>query len=177
MTRTFIRLAVTTALLLAAVPLIAQQQKIGYVNSETILKELPEAKDAQGKLEAMVKNWQDQLDQMSNALKAKYDDYQKKQALLNDAAKQEQQQKLIDEEQKMNQFRQDKFGQQGELALQRDKLMTPIRDRVMKVIEQVAKEQKVAFMFDKAGDVLLLYADKTADYTYIVLDRLKRGSK
>ena len=171
--------AVLTALL--AFALLAQpvgaQPKLGYVNSETILKELPEAKDAQQKLETIVKVWQDELEKMSKDLQGKYEDYQKKSAMWTETAKQAEQKKLIDQEQKVNQYRQDKFGQQGELAVQREKMMTPIREKILKTIETVAKEQQVSFMFDKAGDVLLLYADKSADYTYEVLNRLIKDVK
>lgn len=153
------------------------QLKIGYVNSETILKELPEAKDAKEKLAAIVKGWNDEIEKMSKDLQEKYEDYQKKQGLYNEQTKQTEQKKLIDQEQKMNEYRQQKFGQQGELALQQDRVMQPIKEKVFKAIEQVAKEQKLAFVFDKAGDVLLLYAEKSADYTFIVIDRLKRGGK
>ena len=171
--------AVLTALM--ALSLLAQpvsaQVKLGYVNSETILKELPEAKEAQQKLEIIVKAWQDEMEKMSKDLQAKYEDYQKKSAMWTESAKQAEQKKLIDQEQKVNQYRQDKFGQQGELALQREKMMTPIREKILRTIETVAKEQQVSFMFDKAGDVLLLYADKSADYTYEVLNRLIKDVK
>ena len=168
--------ALVLACFIAASPAHAQQ-KIGYVNSETILKELPEAKDAKEKLAAIVKGWNDEIEKMSKDLQEKYEDYQKKQGLYNEQTKQSEQKKLIEQEQKMNEYRQQKFGQQGELALQQDKVMQPIKEKVFKAIEQVAKEQKLSFVFDKAGDVLLLYADKGADYTFIVIDRLKRGGK
>ena len=75
--------AVLTALL--AFALLAQpvgaQPKLGYVNSETILKELPEAMDAQQKLETIVKVWQDELEKMSKDLQGKYEDNQKKSAM------------------------------------------------------------------------------------------------
>ena len=45
----------------------------------------------------------------------------------------------------------------------------------MKGIQEVAKEEGMNFVFDKAGDVLLLYADAQYDITYKVLDKLKRG--
>ncbi len=156
---------------------VSAQQKIGYVNSETIIKELPEAKEAQAKLESIVKTWQEELERMSKSLQEKYEAYQKQQAMLNDATKQQKQKDLIEEEQKVNQYKQEKFGQQGELAMQREKVMTPIREKILKAIEKVAKDEKVSFMFDKAGDVLLLYAEASNDYTFKVLDRLKRGGK
>ncbi|MCX6137390.1 MAG: OmpH family outer membrane protein [Ignavibacteriales bacterium] len=172
-------IAVLTAIIglaLVAQP-VSAQVKLGYVNSETILKELPEAKEAQQKLETIVKGWQDELEKMSKDLQAKYEDYQKKSAMWTEAAKQAEQKKLIDQEQKVNQYRTDKFGQQGELAMQREKMMTPIREKILRTIEVVAKDQQVSFMFDKAGDVLLLYADKSADYTYEVLNRLIKDLK
>lgn len=153
------------------------QQKIGYVNSEKVLAELPEAKQAQAQLEGVVKGWQDELEKMSKALQSKYEDYQKQQSMMNDATKQTKQKELVDEEQKINQYKQDKFGQQGELAAQREKMMKPIQDKVFRAIERVAKEQKLAFVLDKATDIPVLYADPQFDYTYKVIDNLKRGSK
>jgi outer membrane protein len=149
--------------------------KIGYVDSDTILKNLPEAKDAQDKLAAIAKNWQDELDKMSKNLQAEYEDYQKKQAMYNDATRQTEQQKLVDEQQKVQKYNEDKFGQKGEFAMQRDKLMTPIRDKILKAIQKVAKDEKLSFVFDKAGDAVVLYADASYDITYKVLDRMKRS--
>ncbi len=153
------------------------QQKVGYVNSEKILQELPAAKEAKDSLALIVKVWQNEIDRMSKSLQEKYEDYKKKQGLYNEQTKLTEQQKLVEEEQRMNEFRQQKFGQQGELALQQDRLMAPIKDKVFTAIKQVAAENKLSFVFDKAGDVLLLYAEPSADYTFKVIDRLKRGSK
>ena len=125
----------------------------------------------------IVKVWQNELDNMSKDLQNKYEDYQKKQALFNDQAKQAEQKKLIDEEQRMNDYKAQKFGQQGELAMQQDRLMAPIKEKVFAAIKQIANENKLSFVFDKAGDVLLLYGEPSADYTYKVIDRLKRGGK
>ena len=168
--------ALACLLIAASVPAIAQQ-KIGYVNSEKILQELPAAKEAKDSLAVIVKNWQGELDMMSRDLQEKYEDYQKKQGLYNDQTKQSEQKKLIDEEQKMNEFKTQKFGQQGELAMQQDRLMAPIKEKVFAAIRQIAAENKLSFVFDKAGDVLLLYGEPNADYTYKVIDRLKRGGK
>jgi outer membrane protein len=170
-------MVVAFACMLAASIPAAAQQKIGYVNSEKILQELPAAKEAKDSLAVIVKNWQGELDQMSKDLQGKYEDYQKKQGLYNDQTKQSEQKKLIDEEQQMNDFKTQKFGQQGELAMEQDRLMAPIKKQVFDAIKQVASENKLSFVFDKAGDVLLLYGEPNADYTFKVIDRLKRGGK
>jgi outer membrane protein len=155
----------------------AAQQKIGYVNSEKVLSELPEAKTAQGNLETVVKGWQDELEKMSKSLQGKYEDYQKQQSMMNDASKQAKQKELVDEEAKINQYKQEKFGTQGELAMQREKVMKPIQEKVFKAIEKVAKTEKLSFVLDKATDIPVLYADPAFDYTYKVIDLLKRGNK
>ncbi len=148
--------------------------KIGYVNSEKIINELPEAKDAQQKLQDLVNGWQDEIKKRSDALQAKYEEFQKQSNMLNESAKQARQKELVDEDQKLNQYRQDK---QQELALQRDKVMKPIQDKVYKAIEKMAKTKKLSFVFDKATDVPLLYADPVYDYTPDVIIVLKRGEK
>ncbi|MFA6542453.1 MAG: OmpH family outer membrane protein [Bacteroidota bacterium] len=162
------------ALLISSAGFAQSGLKIGFVNSETIIKELPEAKDSQQKLEALVNTWQDEIKKRSDALQSKYEEYQKQANMLNEATKQSRQKELIDEEQKLNQYRTDK---QQELAVQREKIMKPIQDKVYRAIEKVAKDKKLSFVFDKATDVPVLYADPAYDYTPDVLIFLKRGGK
>ncbi|MBP6673063.1 MAG: OmpH family outer membrane protein [Bacteroidetes bacterium] len=164
------------AVLVFTTALFAQQstQKIGYVNSETIIKELPEAKDSQMKLESILKGWQEEIEKRGAALQTKYEEYQKQSNMLNESAKQAKQKELVEEEQKLNQYRQEK---QQELKVQQEKIMKPIQEKVFKAIEKVAKEQKLAFVLDRATEVPVLYADPQYDYTFKVLDMLKRGGK
>lgn len=154
---------------------IAQQLKIGYVNSAKILQEFPEAVEAQKKLEAYGKRIQDSLETMSNAYQAKLQEYQQKQGLMTDQAKQAAQQELREMEQRALDYRERKLGREGEYAKYQDKLLGPIYDKVKKVIEEVAKEEKVSFVFDKTEAVqILLYGDTKFDYTFKVIDKLKR---
>ncbi len=146
--------------------------KIGFVNSETIIKELPEAKESQSKLETMLKGWQEEIEKRGQALQTKYEEYQKQANMLNESSKQAKQKELVEEEQKLNQYRQEK---QQELTVQREKIMKPIQEKVFKAIEKVAKEKKLSFVFDKATEVPVLYADPAYDYTPDVLIYLKRG--
>lgn len=154
---------------------IAQQLKIGYVNSAKILQEYPEAVEAQKKLDAFGKKIQDSLETMSSQYQTKLQEYQQKQGLLNEQTKQAFQQELITMEQRAMDFRERKLGREGEYAKYQDKLLTPIYDKVKKVIEEVAKEEKVSFVFDKTDAVqILLYGDSKFDFTFKVIDKLKR---
>ncbi len=169
-------LSTLALLLLVSLGALSQQAalKIGYVNSEKIIAELPEAKEAQQKLEALVKSWQDEIEKRGQALQAKFEEYQKQANMLNESAKQVRQKELVDEEQKLNSYRSEK---QQELAVQREKIMKPIQEKVFKAIERVAKDKKLSFVFDRATEVPVLYADPSYDYTPDVIIYLKRGGK
>ncbi len=177
---TSLRISTVSALLaliiLAAVPARTQTVKIGYVNSAKILQEYPDALEANKKLDAMGKEWQAELERMSRELQQKYDDFQKKEPLMKDDEKRAQREDLVALEQRGIQYRQDKFGNDGELAHATDSLMRPIKLHVMRIIEQIAKEQKIQFMFDRNDQIMvLLYGEPKFDYTNLVIDRLKRG--
>lgn len=154
-----------------------QTLKIGFVNSAKILQEYPEAQEANRKLDEMGKKWQAELEKMSRELQQKYEEFQKKEPLLKEEEKRLQREELLALEQRGLQFRQDKFGSDGELAIATDSLLRPIKLKVMQVIEQVAKEEKIQFMFDRNDQIMiLLYGDIKYDYTNLVIDRLKRGN-
>lgn len=173
-TRMFLFTLALAALVL--VPATFAQQKIGYVNSAKIFQELPAAQDAQRRIDALGKPIQDSLEAMQRDLQARYEDYQKREALLNDAAKKAEQQKLIEMERRMNEFRVQKLGNDGELARETEKLLAPLRDRIKNAITAVAKEEKYSFIFDKTESIqILLYGDPAHDVTFKVIDRMKRG--
>lgn len=154
----------------------SQNIKLGFVNSAKILDELPEAQDAQNKLDDLGKKWQDDYDRITKEYQTKGDEYQKKSTMLNEEAKRKAQQDLMELEQKAYEFRQQKLGQGGELDKQKEKYFSPIKDKVLKAIETVAKDEGVQFVFDKNDNInFLLYGDNKFDLTYKVLDKLKRG--
>ena len=177
MIRSIFSLSMITLLLHLTTEAQTQAPKMGYVNSAKILLEYPEAQDANRKLDDMGKKWQFEIERMSKELQAKYEDYQKKESLLNEQEKRAQREELIALEQRIYQYRQEKFGADGDLAIATDSLLRPIKQKVIKVIEQVAKEQKLQFVFDRNDQILvLLYGEAKYDYTDLVIYRLKRGT-
>jgi outer membrane protein len=152
------------------------QQRFGYVNSQTILEQMPEAQEAHNKLNVVVQAVQDTLEKMNSDYKAQLEDYQKKQAMMTETSKKEEEQRLLALGQQIQQFQQAKFGQAGEVAQQREKIFAPVREKIVKAIQSVAKEERMNFVLDKTPDVaVVIYADQQYDITFKVLDRLKRG--
>ncbi len=171
---TRLSLPLLLALLLCASPrLLAQTQKIGFVNSAKIFDELPEARDAAKRLEGFAKPIQDSLQMMQKQIEDRYSDYQKKESMMTDASKRTTQQEIQDLQLRAREFAQAK---DQDLARQREKIFTPVKDKILKAIEKIAKNEKYSFVLDQNENVnIVLYADPKDDLTNRVLDNLKRG--
>jgi len=160
------------------VNLVAQNNslKIGWVDSQIILQQYPPAIKAQSDLDALTQKWSKKIDSMTKELQQAYQTAQKQLANMTPDKQKEVQQDLVMKEQKIQEFRQKKFGQpNGEFFAKQTELMQPIKDKIMKAIEVVRKHEGMNYIFDKAGGVVVLYADPEFDLTNAVLDKLKRG--
>jgi outer membrane protein len=164
--------AFVVVLVALALPAVAQM-KLGHVSSEAIMKQLPDAQDAQKQLDALTAGWQEELNKMQSDWKKKYDEYDKKKLIMTDQRRADTEKELRDLDQRMADFRNLKFGQNGELFAKQNELMKPVQDRVFKAIQDVALEEGFDYVFDKSGEILLMYANTKYDITDKVLARLK----
>lgn len=170
--------ALILLIILFSISAFAQSSlKIGYVDSETILTQYPESIKAQGDLDALTSKWSAQVDSMTLAYQQAIADYQKQQETMPENKKLEAQQRIVGMEQQILDFRRQKFQQgTGEIFREQERIFAPVKAKIYDAIEKVAKEESMQFVFDKSGDILLLYADAAFDITFKVLDKLKRGN-
>lgn len=149
------------------------QLKIGYVDSDTIMDKFPDAQDARQKLDGFIQEWQTELTKLENNWKSKYDDYEKRKLIMSDQIRAETEAELIRLEQQVADYRDRKFGTNGELFQKQDEIMKPVQNKVFTAIKDVAKDQDLDFIFDRSGDVMLLFAKDEYDVTALVLEKLK----
>lgn len=149
------------------------QLKIGYVDSDTIMDKLPDAQDARQRLDQMIQEWQTELTKLENDWKQKYDEYDKRKLIMTDQTRSEMEQQLVQLEQKISKYREEKFGTNGELFQKQEELMKPVQNRVFSAIEEIAKDEDFDFVFDRSGDIMLLFAKEKYDITGQVLEKLK----
>lgn len=169
---------VMCAILAAALGFTANaQSKIGYINSESIMQTLPEAIDAQKTLDGLVSQWEAELQKMQADWKRKYDEYDKKKLILTNDARAAQEKELRDLDQSIQDYRNKKFGQNGELFQKQNEIMKPIQNKIFQVLEDIAKEDNYDYIFDKSGQVLLVYANEKNDLTAKVIQRMQAFGK
>ncbi len=148
------------------------QLKIGYVDSDTIMDNLPDVLDARQKLDAFITEWQNELRQLEADWKTKYEDYEKRKLIMTEQTRADMETELIALEEQIAQFREKKFGASGELFQKQDELMKPVQNKIFNAIQEIAEEEELDFVFDRSGDIMLLYAKEEYDLTARVLEKL-----
>ncbi len=150
----------------------AQAQKIGYVDSGSLLEMMPKVKEAESNLETLGKQLQAKGQKMMQDYQTKAQDLQRRVQAGDIAPKDQDAQvaMLKDDEAKIQQFDQD---MQKQLSDKREALLSPILDEVKTAIQTVAKENGYTYIFDGSPGVgVLLYADETTNITAQVKAKL-----
>lgn len=137
-------------MLMLLAPMTMMAQKFGKVNTQTIMQALPDVAKANGELEALQKQKDNELKAMQDELNRKLDEYQKGQSTMNATAKQQKETELQGLNQKIQQAYQD--GQQ-ELQKKSSELMQPIVAKVRTAIEAVGKAGNYTFIFEDGAAV------------------------
>jgi outer membrane protein len=170
------RIAVAAVLVLVCAG-AAAQMKIGHINSETIMQTLPEAIDAQKSIDALVAGWEADLQKMQAEWKRKFDEFDKRKLILTDQVRADQERELRELDQSITDFRNKKFGQNGELFQKQNEIMKPIQNKMFHALEEIAKDDGYDYIFDRSGEILVLYANEKYDLTQRVLQRMQAFGK
>ncbi|WP_207535082.1 OmpH family outer membrane protein [Desertivirga arenae] len=152
--------------------LSAFAQRFAYVDSEYILKHIPEYLSAQKQLDALSQQWQKEVDGRFADVEKMYKAYQADQVLLTDEMRKRRENEIVEREKEAKEFQRQKFGFEGELYQQRVKLVKPIQERVAKAVEAVAENAGLDMVFDKNSNVIMLYASLRLDKSNDVITRL-----
>lgn len=152
-------------------------QRLAYVDSEYILKHIPEYSSAQKQLDALSDQWQKEIEtKFAEAVKMSKD-YQADKVLLTDDMQKKREADITQKEKEANDLQQLRFGFEGDLYKQKIRLIKPIQERVAKAIEEYAGRESIDLVLDK-NSVTLLFARPNFDSTNDVITRMgfKPGS-
>ena len=161
-----------TFLLVCAAVVSSMAQRFVYVDSEYILKHIPEYNSAQKQLDALSDQWQKDVDAKFADIEKLYKAYQADQVLLTDDMRKRREAEIVEKEKQAKEFQRQKFGFEGELFQQRSRLIKPIQERVAKAVQALAEDQQLDVVFDKGSDITMLYANARLDRSNEVITRL-----
>ena len=150
----------------------ASAQRFAYVDSDYILKHIPEYNAAQKQLDALSSQWQKEVDDRFADIEKLYKTYQADQVLLTEEMRKRRENEIIEKEKEAKEFQRIKFGFEGDLFQQRTRLIKPIQDKVSKAVQAVAEAQQLDMIFDKNSEIMLLYASPRLDKSNDIVTRL-----
>jgi outer membrane protein len=149
------------------------QTKIAFIDAAKILKRMPEAVDAESRLDQLVNGWNKEITDLEAELKRKRDDYERKKLIMTDAERTAVELDITDLKKRVDQFRQDKYGTNGELYKQQAELMKNAYTKLLDAIRDVAAEGKFDYVFDRgSNDHSILYTNEKFDLSVPVAKKL-----
>jgi outer membrane protein len=147
-------------------------QRFAYVDSDYILKHMPEYASAQKQLNALSAQWQKEVDTRYQEIDRLYKAYQADQVLMTPDMKKRREAEIADKEKTAKDFQNEKFGPGGELEKRSSSVIKPIQDKMTKAIQVVAENDNLDMIFDKNSEVIMLYASPRYDKSADVITRL-----
>ena len=166
-----LKLVVGAALLVtASISAQAQELKIGYVNSERVMREATPAKAAQAKLESEFSKRQKEGDDAATRLKAAADKLDKDAPTLSETERTRRQRELIDQDRELQRKRRE-F--QEDLNQRKNEELASVVERANKVIKQIYESEKYDLILQEA-----VFAGARVDITDKVIKALNaQGAK
>lgn len=152
-------------------------QKVGYIDSEFILSKMPEYKKAQEDLNKISGKWQKEVDDKYKEILKLKDDFNAAEVLLTEDIRKERLDTISKKEKFVKELQNKYFGYEGMLFLKRQELAKPVQDKLFLAVQKVSRSKQVQIMFDKSGDIVMIYTDPKHDYTDYVLEELGLGDK
>jgi outer membrane protein len=150
-------------------------QKFGYFDSEFVLSKMPEYAKAQGEIDQLSAAWQKEIEELQLKVDELYRTYQAEQVLLTEEMKAEKLEVIKTKETELKEYQKKVFGFGGLFFLKKQELIKPLQDKVFDAVEKVAKANRLAFVFDKSAELVIVYTDPRHDYTDFILEELGLG--
>ncbi|MEY3119491.1 MAG: hypothetical protein RIT30_1424 [Bacteroidota bacterium] len=148
------------------------QTKYAVINTKYILDKIPEYKDADKKLKALGDQWQQEIDQKQMTLDKMYKNYEAEQFMLSDDLKKKREDELFVKEKELRDLQKKRFGYEGDLFKERQKMVKPIQDKVYNAVQKLATARGYDFILDKSEGITIIFADPKLDKSDDVLKEL-----
>jgi outer membrane protein len=147
-------------------------QKYAYIDSDYILENVPEYKEAKDKLDKLADRWTKEIEERYAVLKTKKENFAREEVLLPTEEKNKRKEEIEKLETEAMEMQKLRFGVNGDYFQKRQELIKPIQERVYDAMQKVASKRNYSFVFDKANQSNLVYADNKYDISDEVLKEL-----
>ncbi len=170
--RTGLAVLVVGGVLLGGGQAALAQQKVGHVDTDYVLNQMPEYATVQQKLDKLEQRWRDEIQQRQKEVRKLEEEFEARELLYTEEERKRRRQKIEKARKEVEQLREQYFGPEGELYSRQRELMRPIQERILKATENVATADGYDYVIDEKGETLFLYARDEHDLSTRVLREL-----
>lgn len=164
-------------LMIFGIAFASSAQKYGFIDSEYILNKLPEYKDAKERLDKLAERWTKDIEERYEVIKIKKNNFLREEDLLPADEKKKREEEIATLESEAMQMQKTRFGVNGDYFQKRQELIKPIQDKIYEAMQTIASKRNYSFIFDKANQSNLIFADSKFDLSNEVLKELGVNSK
>ncbi|MFY7963495.1 MAG: OmpH family outer membrane protein [Chitinophagaceae bacterium] len=164
---------ILTAIVALSFGLAASAQRYAVIDTKYILDKLKDYKEADKKIQQTADLWQKELDDMQAELDKMYKNYDAEQYMLTEELKKKREAELFNKEKELRELQKKRFGYEGDLFKERQRLVKPVQDKVFNAIQKLAVAKGWDFVLDKSEGITVIFADPKLDKSEEVLRELR----
>jgi len=158
--------------LFGIIALTSQAQRYAIIDTKYILSKMPDYSSADKKLQVVGEQWQKEIDAKQAELDKMYKNYDAEQFMLTDELKKKRETELYNKEKEVRDLQKKRFGYEGDLFKERQKIVKPIQDKVYNAVQKIAVARGYDFILDKSEGITVIFADPKLDKSDEVLREL-----
>ena len=147
--------------------------RIAYIDMDVILSKNKEFRTANQLLDEKITQWKKEVELKKIQLKRLEDQFAVEKILLTPELISDRELEIKDFASEIITLQEKRFGPNGDMMIQKNQLLKPVQDQVLSIVQDIAKERKYDFVFDRSSDIIMLYSAKNYDISELVLRRIQ----
>ena len=173
MTRTILAIVFAASLLVpAGSAVVYGQQKIGFIDSEFVLGNVPEYEGVSQRLQTMARNWREEIDELEVEIERLRQEFEAREILFTPDVRRQRQEEIDQRVRDRQRMIDQRFGPEGDYFRQQQELLEPIQQRILMAVAAVAERGGYDHVFDRSGDYLFLYTKEEWNLSRQVLQEM-----
>ncbi len=151
---------------------IGLAQNIAYIETDKIIEKMPAYQQATEEIESQISTWEAEVEAKFKKVEDMYQDYVKNESLFPDDIKQEKQEEIIEAEKQAKEYREQKFGKDGDLQLLQESKLAALQDTILNTAQRIGIEKNYDYIFEKSPETNWIYTNPKHNLTDLVIAEL-----
>lgn len=151
----------------------AFSQNYVFVNTDTVFRSIPELNAAVEEIDAFAQEQQAVIDEAYAMIEDMFNDYMANRDSMSEQQRNQTEAQLMDNENRVIEFQESIFGQDGELMRMRTEKIQPIQQNVLNVIARFASDNNLGMVIDVATNPMVIYYSPSLDKTEEIIRLLQ----